>query len=63
MAKIVKCKNCQVLEHRKLTKETNRGSGVYVVVDAHYYCPSKKEIMTGQEVLKKGCAAGVPITE
>ena len=61
MAKIVKCKNCQLLENRKLMKETNRGSGVYAVIGTHYYCPTKKEIMTGQEVLKKGCAAGVPM--
>ena len=42
-------------------QETNRGSGVYAVIGTRYYCPSKKEIMTEQEILKKGCAAGVPI--
>ena len=61
MAKVIKCKDCQKLENRKIKKETNRGSGVYAVIGTHYYCPLKKEIMTGQEVLKKGCAAGVPI--
>ena len=60
MAKVIKCKECQLLEERKLMKETNRGSGVYTVIGNHYYCSNKKEIMTEQEALKKSCAAGVP---
>lgn len=48
------------MEHNELKKETNRGSGVYAVISTHY-CTVKKEIMTEQEVLKKGCAAGVPV--
>lgn len=61
MTKVIKCKDCQILESRKTRKETNRGSGVYTVIGTHYYCPKKKEILTGEEVLKKGCAAGAPI--
>lgn len=60
MAKITKCKECQNLKHRKTLEETKRGSGEYTVIGSHYHCPVKKEDMTGQEVLNRGCAAGVP---
>lgn len=60
MSKTIKCKDCETLEARETRRETNKGSGVYTVTGTHYYCPKKDEILTEQEILKKGCAAGAP---
>lgn len=58
MAERIKCKECTNLERRKTLRETNRGSGVFEACGSHYFCTRKNEIMTGQEVLKKGCTLG-----